>query len=80
MEDIDPTASFISGMGPDVAANLVTVVGLALLYGLKSCCSRDSKCKTKCHLPCIDVEVADRTQRDDRPPSISVDRPVEGEV
>ena len=81
MEDIsDPTASFVSGMGTDVAANLVTVFGLGLLWSLKKLCSRDSKCKTKCHLPCIDVEVQDRTQRSEHPPLVSEDRPVEGEV
>ena len=74
----DPTAesvsSFVSGMGTDVAANLVTVAGFAFLFALKKICSRDSKCKTKCHLPCIDVEVQDRTQRSEHPPLVSEDK------
>jgi len=82
MEDFgaDPSASFVSGMGTDVAANLVTVAGLAFLWSLKKLCSRDSRCKTKCHLPCLDVEVADRTQRAEHCTSVPADRPVETEV
>jgi len=83
MEDISgdlSPASFVGSLGPDVAANLLTVVGLGLLWSLKKLCSRDSKCKTKCHLPCLDVEVADRTQRSTCPPSVPVDRQTETEV
>ena len=80
----DPTAAattdFLTGVGPDVAANLLTVGLFAFLYALKKLCSRDSKCKLKCHTCCFDVEVADRTLRADQPPSVSEDDNTENRV
>lgn len=69
-----------SGMGTDVAANVVTVVIFGFLFALKKLCSRDSKCKANIHTCCIDVEVADRTQRDSQPPSVSEDEEGENRV
>lgn len=73
MEDPTLSGDFMSGMGTDVAANVVTVAMFGFLFALKKLCTRDSKCKTKLHTCCIDVEVADRTQRSDHPPSVSED-------
>ena len=69
----DPTLGDWSGLGTDVVANIVTVVLFGCLFTLKKLCSRDSKCKAKLHTCCIDVELADRTQRASQPPSVSED-------
>ena len=69
----DPSALLNSEFGTGVAANFVTVLGIGLLIGLKALCQRDSRCKSHIHCPCIDVEVADRTQRADHAPSVSED-------
>ena len=66
----DPT---LSGLGTDIAANVVTVALFGCLFVLKKLCSRDSKCSAKFHTCCFDVEVADRTQRATQPPSVSED-------
>ena len=65
--DADPTTAAISKMMTDenfmsgMASNGLTVVLLAVLWGLKKLCSRPSKCKTHLHTCCIDIDVADRT-------------------
>ena len=69
-----------SGMGPDIAANVLTVGMFGLVYALKACCSRESKCKTKFHSCCLDVEMVDRTERADHPPSVSEDQEGENRV
>lgn len=69
------TADFVGGMGTDVVANVVTMLGVALLWSLKKLCDREKKCKSRCHTCCLDVEMVDRTIRADRPPSVSVDGP-----
>ena len=48
-------------MEAQILANVITVGGIALLWGLKKLCSRGQKCKSHCHTCCLDVEVADRT-------------------
>ena len=55
---------FVKQFGGSAAANLVTVAVLGCLMLLKKVCDRPSKCKSRFHCPCLDVEVMDRGQTD----------------
>ena len=73
----DPTSiltpSFTTGMGSNLIANVVTMLGVAILWSLKSLCSRNARMKSKCHTCCFDLEMVDRTKRAEEPPSITED-------
>jgi len=45
------------------SANLVTVIGLAVIWGLKKLCTRKSKCNSHFHTCCLDIDVRDETRR-----------------
>ena len=47
------------------SANVLTIMALGVFLGLKKLCNRDSRCKAKIHCPCIDVDVRDKTLRQD---------------
>ena len=51
------------------SANAVTMIGLALLWGLKKLCTRKTKCKSHFHTCCLDIDVRDETRR--TPPKIA---------
>ena len=55
--------------GGSAAANGITMLIMAVLYGLKKCMDRPSRCKSKFHSCCLDIEVSDRsrTERSKRP-------------
>jgi len=44
-------------------ANIVTVLGIGLLMGLKKLCERDTRCKSHVHCCCLDFDVRDKTLR-----------------
>ena len=46
------------------SANLLTILAVGLIMGLRKLCQRESKCKTHVHCPCIDVDVRDKTLRE----------------
>ena len=56
-------------------ANVFMMLAVGLYYGVRKLCERDSKCKSHIHCCCIDLEVRDRTLRnqpgstDDRGPA-----------
>ena len=43
------------------AANGLTLLILGVLYGLKKCCDRPSRCKSKLHTCCLDIELTDKS-------------------
>ena len=77
MEADDPTSvfssDFVSSMENNILGNVITIGGIALLWGLKKLCSRDQKCKSRCHTCCLDVEVADRRGNTLRGAAVPVD-------
>ena len=60
-ESVELTGEFMKQFGGSAAANLVTVAVLGVLILLKKVCDRPSRCKSRLHCPCLDVEVMDRT-------------------
>ena len=56
------TGEFMKQFGGSAVANVVCLLGFALLVALKKCCDRPSRCKSHLHCPCLDVEVMDRSQ------------------
>ena len=55
------TDDFWNQFAGSSSANLLTIVAIGLIMGLRKLCSRESKCKTHVHCPCIDVDVRDKT-------------------
>ena len=55
------TGEFGKQFGGSAAANILTLLVLGLFMGLKKLCSRNSKCKSHIHCPCLDVDIMDRT-------------------
>jgi hypothetical protein len=45
------------------SANVFTIVAVGLLLGLKKLCNRPSRCKSRIHCCCIDLDVQDKTIR-----------------
>ena len=45
-------------------ANVFMVLAFGLFMGLKKLCARDSRCKSRIHCCCLDLDVRDRTLRD----------------
>ena len=76
--DADPTVAltgeFMNQFSGSAVANVVTLLGVALLMGLKKLCDRPSRCKSHLHCPCLDVEVLDRTKSMVRTVPDSTDR------
>lgn len=68
-----PDGEFMKQFGGSAAANALTMFIFALLYGLKKCCDRPSRCKSKFHSCCLDIELSDRTQTARNRPPISLD-------
>ena len=54
------TPEWLKGVGTSAAGNLFTLVAFGIMYGLKKLCDRKSKCKSKCHTFCFDVQIVDR--------------------
>ena len=45
-------------------ANIFMMLAVGLYFGIRKLCDRDSKCKSHIHCCCIDLDVRDRTLRD----------------
>jgi hypothetical protein len=44
-------------------ANVFMMLAVGLFYGIRKLCERDSKCKSHIHCCCLDMDVSDRTLR-----------------
>ena len=53
---------FMKQFGGSAAANALTMLIFAVLWGLKKVCDRPSRCKSKLHTCCRDIEVTDRKE------------------
>ena len=45
-------------------ANVFMILAVGVYLGIKKLCQRDSKCKSHLHCCCLDLDVRDRTLRD----------------
>ena len=54
---------FMKQFGGSAAANGITGIILLVIFGLRKLCNRKSKCKSKLHTCCLDVEIRDETMR-----------------
>ena len=61
MED-EAASEFSKQFSGSAAANGLTMLILVILYGLKKCLDRPSRCKSKFHSCCLDIEVSDKSQ------------------
>ena len=63
MEGLVMNEEFSKQFGGSASANLVFVVAFLLFAGLRKLCSRNSRCHSKFHSCCLEVDIEDRTQR-----------------
>ena len=61
---MDLESSFVQQFTGSATANLAFGVMFLVYMGLKKLCERKSRCKSKCHLGCIDFDVRDVTVRE----------------
>ena len=64
--------------GGSAAANGITGIILLVILGLRKLCNRKSKCKSKLHTCCLDVEIRDETMRTSPPSSKGTGAPAPG--
>ena len=69
----DGQGEFIKQFGGSAAANAITMLVFGVLWALKKVCDRPSRCKSKLHTCCLDIEVSDRSKTDRREGPISLD-------
>ena len=74
MED-EAAGEFSKQFSGSAAANGLTMLILVILYGLKKCLDRPSRCKSKFHSCCLDIEVSDKSQTSRGAAPISKDGP-----
>ena len=74
MED-EAASEFSKQFSGSAAANGLTMLVLVILYGLKKCLDRPSRCKSKFHSCCLDIEVSDKNQTSRGVAPISKDGP-----
>ena len=74
MED-EAASEFSKQFSGSAAANGITVLILGVLYALKKCLDRPSRCKSKFHSCCLDIEVSDKSQTSRGAAPISKDGP-----
>ena len=74
---MEQEGEFMKQFGGSAAANALTMLIFALLWGIKKVCDRPSRCKSKLHT-CLDIEVSDRKATERTKGPISVDG--EGEI
>ena len=55
---------FMKQFGGSASANLVFVVAFFMFTGLKQLCNRNSRCHSRVHCCCLDLDVEDRTIRE----------------
>ena len=62
MEDA-VTGDFAKQFSGSATANLVFVFALLIYKAFQKCCERESKCHSKIHTCCFEVDIDDRTIR-----------------
>ena len=71
----EPSGDFTKQLSVSTAANGLTLLILGILYGLKKCIDRPSRCKSKLHTCCLDIEMSDRSQTKRSARPINPDEP-----
>ena len=74
MED-ESASEFSKQFSGSAAANGITMLVVGLLYAVKKCIDRPSRCKSKLHTCCLDVEISDKSQTSRRTAPITSDGP-----
>ena len=74
MED-ESASEFSKQFSGSAAANGITMLVIGGLYALKKCIDRPSRCKSKLHTCCLDVEISDKSQTSRGSAPISKDGP-----
>ena len=64
MEAAATDTEFWNQFAGSSSANLITIVVVGLVLGLRKLCDRKSKCKSHIHCCCLDLDVRDETLRE----------------
>ena len=63
MEALGADTEFLNQFAGSSSANLITIVVVGIVLGLRKLCERKSKCKSHVHCCCLDLDVRDQTLR-----------------
>ena len=55
------SSEFMKQFAGSGAANMLTIGALGVFWCVRKLCTRNSRCKSKLHCCCLDVEVVDKT-------------------
>ena len=61
MAEEQAAGEFAKQFSGSAAANGITLLIIGVLYGLKKCCDSPSRCKSKLHTCCLDIELTDKS-------------------
>ena len=67
---METESEFAKQFAGSASANVVFVFFGILYLLVKRICDRNTKCKSRCHTCCLDIDVSDRTIRE--PPILEV--------
>ena len=62
MAEEQAAGEFAKQFSGSAAANGITLLVLGVLYALKKCCDRPSRCNSKLHTCCLDIDIMDKSQ------------------
>ena len=57
------TSEFWNQFAGSSSANVLVILVLGIVAGIRKLCERESKCKSHVHCCCIDVDIKDKTIR-----------------
>jgi len=66
-----PDTDFMKQFSGSASANLVFVFAFMMFAGIRKLCARKSRCHSKFHSCCLDVDIQDQTLRNNTPVTIS---------
>ena len=61
--DTPETSEFWNQFAGSSSANVLVILVLGIVAGIRKLCERESKCKSHVHCCCIDVDIKDKTIR-----------------
>ena len=62
--DTQGTSEFWNQFAGSSSANVLVIVVLGIVAGIRKLCERKSKCKSHIHCCCLDLDIKDQTLRE----------------
>ena len=62
--ELPETSEFWNQFAGSSTANLLVILVLGIVAGIKKLCERESRCKSHVHCCCLELDIKDKTLRD----------------